>query len=69
MILNIMEYPYAFDIIITTKINISNKRTYDDNVCILFNENVMITNHKKCKKKQKPNINIVLSKKRKFNNI
>tara|TARA_R110002074_G_scaffold303287_1_gene474491 strand:+ start:237 stop:434 length:198 start_codon:yes stop_codon:yes gene_type:complete len=64
-----MEHPYAFDIIITTKINISNKRNYDDNICILFNENVMITNDKKSKKKQKKLSNVGLSKKRKFNNI
>ena len=69
MIFNIMEHPYAFDIIITTKINISNKRNYDDNICILFNENVMITNDKKSKKKQKKLSNVGLSKKRKFNNI
>ena len=64
-----MEHPYAFDIIITTKIAISNKRKHDDNICILFNENVIITNDKKSKKKQKIMINIGLSKKRKFNNI
>ena len=51
------------------KIAISNKRKHDDNICILFNENVIITNDKKSKKKQKMMINIGLSKKRKFNNI
>jgi len=63
-----MEDPYAFDIIITKEINVSKKRNYHDNFCLLFNEIVMITNDKKCKKQKKMN-NTVSSKKRKFNNI